>query len=607
MRVSERSRLWITALALLAALALAFGLRALSGLSADHWFTYDAAFHYRMTDEVASGHPPERDRLRLYPDGISNEAFLPFGLYRCAAHVHRLLGPMTGDLAVSLRFFTALCGALTAVPLFFLGWIVWRSREAGVLAALALAVMPAHVTRTLPSLYRFDALGTLLITLNLLAVTITLVTQRPRRRLVAAAAAAITLLAALAVWRVGVAFFVMSSGLLVLLLLGKRARASAGLASLSLALGFLAAGTLPYFREQTVLLSRAAAPALWAGLAGFAASRWLRERGAGRAIPIVVAIFGIALLLMRLLPETPFDAEEGRAAATLLTRVGLAGPDAFTVQLYENVQELTPPGWRLLVSAGGFSWAVLLAAVAIAASALSRRAGPAERTAPVIFIALLGAVWLLGTLQVERSKVLAAVPIALACGGVAQPAGRFASRIARAAAALVIAVAMAATAGESARLARALTLDADPSSRRICGWIAAHVPRDEGVLADWGIGYLLQTYAGRPTFTDGHLELAANRDRILATSRAMVAEDERILARLCAEHGIRHVLLNAAWNWLPFAYLGLAERVPANGVTISLPPDANRTTIYRLFEAPERSAAFVEVHRTGPWRVLRLR
>ena len=598
------SRTTPIALCVLAAIVLGFWLRAAPGLSGDTRFTYDSALHYRMTQRAEAGALGDTDRLRLHPEGVRVESLHPTGLYDVGAAFHAFVGGRDGSMARSLRIFTALCGALIAIPVALLARLIWRSHWAAALAAVTIAVLPAHVTRTASSLLRFDAFGSLLIALHVAAVALMLTAESTRIRRLAGAGIVVTLLAVLAVWRVGVALFVVEALVLALLLVGTDRRRDIGLAALLIAVGFIAGNLIPYFRDQSIALSHVVLPALWIALAAFALSRMPRLEGHVARIVTVAVTLGVAAVAGRLVPESAFDAQEGLAASTLWGRIGLGEPDAFAARLYAYIQELSMPGLGAFASAGHFSWAIVLAIVGIGSACIHRR--KACRIPAAIYVAMMGALWIIAALLMERSKLLAAIPIAVACAGVATlalPNGRSVRRLALVGLTLGVLIA---TAKHSLNSARALTLDADPATRRLCEWIATRVPPEEALMTDWGVGYLLQTYARRPTFTDGHLELGLNRQRILARSQAMVSESEQELATLCRANDIGYLLLDIRWNWLPFVYTELTGGDALRGDEIRLPESANRTTIYQLFEAPENLTSFSEVYRTGPWRLLKV-
>src|SRR5262249_8429027 len=161
-------------------------------------------FHMRMIEEVSShGRVPALDRMCEAPEGRAISSLLPTGLYHAAAALHRALSRLDRrDAAFHALLFTALAGALIVIPVFFAARAVFVRETAAVIAALLVAVIPAHVHRTHAYWLRYDALGTLLATAHVALLLHALASPARRAARVAAARAAVALLAAVACWRV---------------------------------------------------------------------------------------------------------------------------------------------------------------------------------------------------------------------------------------------------------------------------------------------------------------------------------------------------------------------------------------------------------------------
>src|SRR6185369_5713218 len=65
-----------------------------------------------------------------------------------------------------LQFFTALMGALVALPVFMATLAVFGDRRAAAWSALVASTLPTHVAKTAGFWLRYDALSTFLITLH---------------------------------------------------------------------------------------------------------------------------------------------------------------------------------------------------------------------------------------------------------------------------------------------------------------------------------------------------------------------------------------------------------------------------------------------------------
>ena len=128
---------------------------------------------------------------------------LPVGLYHAAAAFHALLARAGApSLQAAALGFTALAGALIALPVFLLALALFRDRRAALIAAFAAVVLPAHLHRTFCWWLRYDALGVLLALAHLAFLVRALAADGARRAALEAAAAGLLLALAVACWRV---------------------------------------------------------------------------------------------------------------------------------------------------------------------------------------------------------------------------------------------------------------------------------------------------------------------------------------------------------------------------------------------------------------------
>jgi len=583
------------ALAMAGAFLVALLVRSAPGLGDDAWFVHDAAFHGRMTLAAGDGRLHEVDRLRYFPEGARVEELEPTGLYWLGSAADRLFTPLTGSTTSSLRLFVVLCGALVTLPVFSLARTVWGSTLAATLSAFAIAVDPGHVMRTVASSYRFDAPGILLLATHgaFLARALSTEGRKARAHAIGAFAA---LLALFLVWRVGIGAFALEAVVLACLLVRTR---RAELPLLAIGSACLLAVVAPYIRSQHVLLSRAVAPAL--ALSCLAPVVIPRARAARVRVLLLAALLAGAWIARLALPETPFDAHEGSSARAILALHGLGEEDPFLVMLYGTTQELAASPFPL-APGGPFSWlgpVALLALAAVLVRGWRTRRGP---NAAGWFVLGCGLGWILATAFVARAAGLASPAIAVACGGLAAGAR---TRSARTAATLLGAIAFILAGRASLRLVRDYPVDASPPARAVCRYLSERVPVGSPILCDWGLGYLFQTHAHRPTITDGHLEHPLNRERILRVSRAFAAHEPEPLLALCRELGIETLVLDETSTGLPFLYTGLAGRMTRSG-QVELPSEVLQSVIVRLLQATDGVPGVREVFRAEPYHVFAL-
>ena len=610
----------LAVIALIACVIIGFWIRGEAGLTSDEPFQHDSAFHHRMTLRALDGRLGETDGLRFHPEGARVTELQPTGLYTACSTFHRLIAPITGGLEGSIRVFNALAGSLIAVPLFFLGRRLWGSNAAALLAAAVITLLPAHAARTLGNVYRFDALGTLLWACHLMTVVEALAAQTERRRLTFTVIAALTLLMELAVWRAGVGLFAMEAAILAFLLVWTDRWSPNGWLAAALTAGFLAAGILPYFRGQHVLLSQTGIAGLVMAVATAVVGRVWPEGKAGRGVAVAILIIAVGVIGSRFVPATPFDVEEGSAIRSMLARNGIGEADPFLVNLYALVYELTSPGWALFTRGNIFSWSGPLAALGLiwmwrssrqaTASSKQRKGRVRARRAvapTAMFMIVFGLISLTAAFFFDRSKAFASIPYALLSGGAACWAVSFSAPIARWLTAAALCVPLVACGRQSSRVARNYASGPDPGLIRIGRWVSENVPEDEPILADWGHGYYIQTSMQRPTFVDGHLEHPLNRTRIKAIHTALVDSDEGVLAGLCRDAGIRTYLLFQETQAMPFVYTGIITYRYGQSEAPRLPRSARSATVFRMFTQPQSIEAFELVHRDDPYWVYRLK
>jgi hypothetical protein len=185
---------------------------------------------------------------------------------------------------------------------------------------------------------------------------------------------------------------------------------------------------------------------------------------------------------------------------------------------------------------------------------------PSVRSAHVV-LAFLGAAFTAATILFERGCVLVAPILSVVIGGlivrlwVAGPIRTLAARArprrpirtlaARSLAAIASASAVAAmVAGVS--LAATARSRYSPNERAAIAYLRDHARRGQVVLADWDAGYEIQAFSGLATATDGLLESAENRQRIIELYDALMDPEPGKLEALCRRCRARWLLVPSA-------------------------------------------------------------
>jgi len=233
-------------------------------------FWSESAFHYRYARMIAQGRDvPALDRDAQWPEGVAPIREFTFGMEYAAGLSYRALRPLLGDAPFHryLAGFIAAWSSLSIVAAFFAARVLWRSSAAGIVAALAYALSPASISRTIWSYVREDF--TLPLLFGSFAFFVAAWRSRRRERALAAGAAA-TLALGLATWHLARFYLLAFAVVLAATLVterpdtaapagrenGANARAALRPVVLALAFALLAAGlAAPVLLEKRFLLS----------------------------------------------------------------------------------------------------------------------------------------------------------------------------------------------------------------------------------------------------------------------------------------------------------------------------------------------------------------
>jgi len=545
---SGRRAVWIVlfgaAIIWLAGLAWRGGI----GERSDMVYMADAAFHYRLVDHLlVSGRPLAADPLFVQAEPrVPFRDMYPPAFHYLAAGWVRLAGSCGASRASALDLLCALLGSLV-VPL--TGWLAWRvaPRADVVLSAMLLtAAATPLVTRGAHGILRPEPFGAALVVLAaLLAADWSADRTRGRQAAWLAAAVLVHALGA-ATWRLFPALAAAGAGAAVMAdwLAGRRPSRMpvllagiAGTAAAGFACDFYRTGTpdhlvflLPAMLPAAVHLALASARARRFGETLGDARRWA---GLGVGVVLLVAA-GFAVVPVLRVRAIGWLSTGG----VPLNAANLYGRIVTELQPLDLPAAFTPERWFYLP-------AVL---AALAAVWMWRRA--ARPGDPFLVVASVG-YGLAALLFVRFEYVAAPFALALLAAAIRDALaailptrwGRGWVSVGLLAAVLPVVVVHARLDGHFA----------DPPTRQemnrreTYAWLRENLPGHGAIAASWSMGFELQTYAGRPTLTDGFLENRLNRDRLLAFYRALYGEDEGRLAAFCRRHGAHWLVLDRSY------------------------------------------------------------
>jgi asparagine N-glycosylation enzyme membrane subunit Stt3 len=601
-------------------------------------FIADSAAIARLALASApTGRLPSVDSLAEAPGGRSLGPVLAPGLIVSAGVFARAVAALGGhDRALSLVWFGALCGGLIAVPVFLWARLAWGPGWAAPFSALAIACLPAHLHRTFGYFLRYDAAGSLLVTAQLAALAAALAATRASVRRGWAAAAALLLLAALWQWRVPLVVPLLEAGFVVLVLLirgaGPELRDTFPPMVLIVTPGLFG---LEYLRAQGFPLSFT-----WLAVAAIAGVLFVPRLAPGRAragerAVWVAAGLALAFVISRLTASpSPYSAAAGLLPLKVKMLLHLPVSPTPIETLLLSIEELSvlPP---LPLTIGAMNLAFLGPWLVLAPLGFWLLAGRpgwrriAAMRADHLLLITIGAAFLVLTVLLARTKVLLAPLAAVVAAGLlnrllqpvppgrparppsrgtrraAVPAPAHGTSVRRMMAALLV-LCVAGNAAVSVGIAGSRDSRPEPEFLEALRWLREHTAPGAVVATVWEKGYEVQSYAERPTLTDGFLESDVVLRRVNEVAHAFLQPSAEPLAAWCRAHGARDLLVPPSTQLLPVALLTGDPIVPKLRASRALTPAEADRVLIRMMVFGQDEPPFTKVFESGFWRVYRL-
>ena len=455
----------------------------------------DAAFNARMTALLLQdGTVPALDPLSTYPEGKAVTALLPTGLYYACAAFIKVVGLFSSlPMTTRVLLFCSLCGSLIVLPVHFISLNLYRSSPIALVSAALAGVIPVYLERTLCYWYRDEILAVPILFLSLCFFLKIFDASNDRSAFLYGSIAMALLVAAFYVWRLCVLFLV----------------------AYAISLVYLALRSAKNFRKVAI-----------AGL-------------------LLLGFCGVLLLFIpgfgRRNPQSHYGGFPRAVLEIALNRLGVRTDFSGFTRLVSDNLELLSVGpremirWDMLSLSAGFPVVFLVLHVL-------RKERSAQRDVVCAFVVLFGAL----TVLVYRNVVFLAPLVAMTAGEslslVRDPRRGKEVRYAMLAVAVVL---LTKTGRDGYRMASVQHRDTriGRSLAQALTKIRDLTPPGAVVACNWPDGYMVQSYCGRPTLTDGLFESREIVSRILEESEAYYSDDEDKLWNYCVRHGAAYLLV----------------------------------------------------------------
>ncbi len=543
-------------------------------------FQNDGAFNYRMCLEtIAKGHPPVVDTLSVAPIGKRVHEELPLGMYYGAALFQRILrGFGIDDVHMNMARFNSLCGALIAIPVYFIALSLGSSRIAACFAAFLAATMPLGLWRTHMNYFRQEVIG-ITLGMSYLAFWVRSLNARTDREAIRnALGAAAFLWMAIFSWRMNLIVYVICTGAFLVGIAGESHRARACRSFLITALGYvIGCLSIGYLVNQRTLISSESALIL---VASAVAIYLPRSRYEGKhfekfqlwiyRLATILTVCGLAALFLAFSGD-----EAGMGVASVfklaLSRLGYVPSNDGDTLLYSSSMELAPLTLERLMGSRHLSFAILMPLLSpfwqISHQDVSRQSRLALHTV-IFYTSVAGALMLL--VASRNLTLFAPVICVLLVLGLAETlrvlrTGAFGGAREGSARLLVAIVILGASILCIATAKKGLELmtHLNPKSfiistddKRVFDFIRTSTSPQAIFWTQWTDGYPVQTYGKRATITDGLFEVPEIRKRVIEESRAMVSKDEKSLVDFCIKYGVSYVVFDRKYTGSYAKYAG---------------------------------------------------
>jgi len=521
-------------------------------------FESDPAFNYRMTDYIVKqGDIPKVDRLSAYPIGKDIKAILPTMMYRLCVLFYRFINRfMFVRLDRAIFIFSALCGAMIFIPIYFLSFELYNNKAISYVVAFFSGIIPAYLHRTFCYWYRYEVLGAPLLFMSLLFFIKAFNQKEYGRQVLNSVLSAIFMIFALAVWRMPVLFILFYMAALLYILI----------------------------REKNI------------------SKEWLIITAITIGLPCVFILISKGHIFKKDFPFT-YKLYPVTICQIIAKRIWTDYKMGDIAKLLYYNQELVGVSISDLTKAIYLSYSAFFIPIYIILYFKNRQR---ERAHHIIFIFLLLSFG--STILFARNKIMLAPLVAIGLGEYLAESMKY-NKTFRNTLLAVSALFLLKTSMDSCTLAKTRSpyfTKIRLELKEIINNINWKTPKDAVILCDWSDGYTIQTYCNRPTITDAFLEYNVIVDRIFTISRIYTSSDEKLLWDFCKKNGVTHIIVtrNIKKAHTLFAGLDYDLYYDKDG----LPTEAGKKTVlYRLTYEPNSFKELSLIHINNEFCLYRLR
>jgi len=585
-------------------------------------FWSESAFHYRYARMIAHGLAvPAMDRDAEWPEGVAPLREFTMGMEYAAGLSYRALRPFLGGAPfhIYLAGFIAAWSSLSIAAAFFAAHALWRSPAAGIVAALAYALAPAAISRTIWNYVRED------FTLPFVFASFAFFVaawRSQRRNPWLVLGAAVTLALGVATWHLARFYLLAFSVVLAATLVATRARVDAppgssegsgDAARLRTMLGAMVLALTAFGIAVPVLLAKRflLSPGFLC-LAALAITLLLLRRRESSRLGFAAwlgAAIAVGVAVSRLLPDA--EGEYAHVTGLIIAKLRFLGtkPDDPSLLTDEArvfwVGPFNSP--NLATTLLSFSTMLLWGAAALVAGA--RGALRTRPDAPRVLALLLALFFAASFLFIERLVVFLVFFLAILLPAIVVDAARHRRRATFAALALLGVCEVGYLRGfqdqnpwrrwvESRFGAGPVEAVANPGEGpRLAAWIRARIPERSAILTWFPTGPMVLTDTAHPIPLHSMFESS----RLRAKERRMRAAlygTEEAMWNLCAEWNAEYFLYqaNLLLDTTKESYRYMANRM-----------DVSTSSAAFLFHFhPERLTRFTPVYQDSYFRLFRV-
>lgn len=574
---------------------------------------YDYAFHLRMTESILeTGMVPKIDTFSWYPEGKPVRELLPVILYYLGAGFYLFEKLFTNtSLQDSVMLFYGFFCALTMIPVFFILRLITGKNHIGFIGAALCSFMPANLTRTFCTRYRYEGPGVLFLLINMFFFIKALETKDNRKFYLYSILSSFFMILAIGTWRVGLLFPTLYGFVFIILIFLRRVDARVAGAFFIQVIGVIfSAIWFTFLSSQNYIFSHNAMLTAGLGITALC-TQWWKKEGVIKVNPMLLII---PVVLMVVVPMSHLATGYESFFKVLLLKIRFSFQQ-FQITGIENILFMNTAELSSVPPADFFkwdmcSWAANFIVLYPVALFFFRKKKERLSVEELIIAVFFFTIFFL-TMVFYRNKVLlspfVAIAGAIAVDRLAEYIKR--ARLARQGLPVLYAMVIVITLGTAWRTGVYVShvrLELRPFLQDALVNLDKINKNRLPVICYWSYGYVVQTYAKSPTFLDGLLESPIVHKRLVEMSNLLLQDDEEKFYQFCKKYGMGVYFVDK-WNSRTQLYALYAEKnyfdyftsegrptpLGANTVRARMVFAPNTLSKFRLVYANQRFSIFM--------------